>query len=105
MFALVALACLYLGTGNIRKAFAAPFQAWQFINWALFITGIILLLLALACIWQANKDFQAARKTAENNLEKQAKQKKSQYYYDEQASEPAASRDKPSSDGSDHYAQ
>ena len=60
MFALVALMALYLGGRNIKNAFVlAPFGQWQFINWSLFIVGILMVLAGIACIWQAGKDYKA----------------------------------------------
>ena len=83
MFALVALLCLHMGGNNIRKAFLlAPFGQWVFINWALFITGVLLLAAVIPCIKQANKEFR--EKTAEMEKQKEAeKQKrKQQFFYD-----------------------
>ena len=48
MFGIVALCCLYLGIKNVKNAFSlAPFSRWQFINWALFLTGVLMLLLII----------------------------------------------------------
>ncbi len=84
MFSLVALMCLYIGVSNIRKAFSAPFSRWSAINWALAGTGVILLLLAAACIWQASKDYkQAKEKEAEKEREEKEKRRR-QYFFDEE---------------------
>ena len=84
MFALVALMALYLGGRNIKNAFVlAPFGQWQFINWSLFIVGILMVLAGIACIWQASKDYKAKEaEMAENErIEKEKRQR--QFYYDE----------------------
>lgn len=84
MFSLVALMCLYIGVNNIRKAFAAPLSRWNAMNCALAGTGIILLFLAVACIWQANKDYkQAKEKEAEKEREEKEKRRR-QYFFDEE---------------------
>ena len=63
MFGIVALCCLYLGIKNVKSAFSlAPFSRWQFINWALFLTGVLMLLLIIPCLMQANKDLKKAQK-------------------------------------------
>ena len=60
MFALVALMALYLGARNIKNAFIiAPFGQWQFINWSLFVVGILMVLAGIACVWQASRDYKA----------------------------------------------
>ena len=84
MFALVALMALYLGGRNIKNAFVlAPFGQWQFINWSLFIVGILMVLAGIACIWQANKDYKAkeAEMAEKERIEKEKRQR--QFYYDE----------------------
>jgi hypothetical protein len=75
---------LYLGGRNIKNAFVlAPFGQWQFINWSLFIVGILMVLTGIACIWQAGKDYKAKEaEMAENErIEKEKRQR--QFYYDE----------------------
>ena len=84
MFALVALMALYLGGRNIKNAFVlAPFAQWQFINWSLFIVGILMVLAGIACIWQASKDYRAkeAEMAEKERIEKEKRQQ--QFYYDE----------------------
>lgn len=84
MFALVALMALYLGGRNIKNAFVlAPFGQWQFINWSLFIVGILMVLAGIACIWQASKDYKAkeAEMAEKERIEKEKRQR--QFYYDE----------------------
>ena len=84
MFALVALMALYLGGRNIKNAFVlAPFGQWQFINWSLFIVGILMVLAGIACIWQASKDYRAkeAEMAEKERIEKEKRQR--QFYYDE----------------------
>lgn len=84
MFALVALMALYLGGRNIKNAFVlAPFGQWQFINWSLFIVGILMVLAGIACIWQAGKDYKAkeAEMAEKERIEKEKRQR--QFYYDE----------------------
>ena len=85
MFSLVALMCFYLGTNNIRKAFAlAPFDQWVFINWALFAVGVILLPVGVFCLLQAMKDFKVrkAEKEAKEKAEKEKRQR--QFFYDDE---------------------
>ena len=84
MFALVALMALYLGGRNIKNAFVlAPFGQWQFINWSLFIVGILMVLAGIACIWQAGKDYKTkeAEMAEKERIEKEKRQR--QFYYDE----------------------
>ena len=84
MFALVALMALYLGGRNIKNAFVlAPFGQWQFINWSLFIVGILMVLVGIACIWQAGKDYKTkeAEMAEKERIEKEKRQR--QFYYDE----------------------
>ena len=84
MFALVALMALYLGGRNIKNAFVlAPFGQWQFINWSLFIVGILMVLAGIACIWQAGKDYKVkeAEMAETERIEKEKRQR--QFYYDE----------------------
>ena len=84
MFALVALMCLYLGGNNIRKAFIiAPFSQWEVINWMLFLMGIVLLLVGLRCIWQANKDYKEAQALKEEKRKAEKEKRKRQFFYDE----------------------
>lgn len=85
MFTIVALMALYLGVRNIKNAFAlAPFGQWQFINWSLFVVGILMVLAGIACAWQANKDYKAkeAEKQQKDLEEKQSRQR--QFFYDEE---------------------
>ncbi len=53
MFALVSLMSLYLGTSNILSAFRVPFSEFEAMNWLLLLTGVILIFVGLACMWQA----------------------------------------------------
>ena len=85
MFALVALMALYLGARNIKNAFIlAPFGQWQFINWSLFLVGLLMVLAGIACVWQASKDYKAkeAEKAEKERLEKEKRQQ--QFFFDEQ---------------------
>lgn len=88
MFALVALMALYLGGRNIKNAFTlAPFGQWQFINWSLFVVGILMVLAGIACVWQASKDYKAkeAEKRQKELEEKQKRQR--QFFYDDESQE------------------
>ena len=85
MFALVALMALYLGARNIKNAFIlAPFGQWQFINWSLFLVGLLMVLAGIACVWQASKDYKAkeAEKAEKERLEKEKRQQ--QFYFDDE---------------------
>ena len=85
MFALVALMALYLGARNIKNAFIlAPFGQWQFINWSLFLVGLLMVLAGIACVWQASKDYKVkeAEKAEKERLEKEKRQQ--QFFFDEQ---------------------
>ena len=84
MFSLVALMCLYLGTNNISKAFNRPFGSWQAINWMLAVSGLMLILVGIACIWQAIRDYtrRGKEKQAKEEAEKKARQR--QFFYDEE---------------------
>ena len=85
MFALVALMALYLGARNIKNAFIiAPFGQWQFINWSLFVVGILMVLAGIACVWQASRDYKAkeAEKQQKDLEEKQKRQR--QFFYDDE---------------------
>ncbi len=85
MFALVALLCLYLGGNNIRKAFVmSPFGRWQFINWALFVTGILMLIVGVLCIWQAMKDYKTAEKEAMEKEKAEKEKRQQQFFFDEE---------------------
>lgn len=84
MFALVALMALYRGVRNIKNAFAlAPFGQWQFINWSLFVVGILMVLAGIACVWQANKDYQAKQAEREEKEKLESEKRKQQFYYDD----------------------
>ena len=90
MFALVALMELYLGARNIKNAFIlAPFGQWQFINWSLFLVGLLMVLSGIACVWQASKDYKAkeAEKAEKERLEKEKRQQ--QFYFDDEKEETA----------------
>ena len=83
MFALVALMALYLGVRNIKNAFAiAPIGQWQFINWSLFLVGLLMVLAGIACVWQASRDYKAkeAEREEKERLEKEKRQQ--QFYFD-----------------------
>ncbi|MBQ3588799.1 MAG: hypothetical protein II977_09545 [Oscillospiraceae bacterium] len=84
MFSLVALMCFYLGGNNIRKAFMlAPFGQWKFINWALLLTGILLIPAGILCMKQAMKDFRE-NKEKKAELEKEQKaRRQQQFFYDD----------------------
>ena len=88
MFALVALMALYLGARNIKNAFIlAPFGQWQFINWSLFVVGVLMVLAGIACVWQASRDFKnkEAERAEKERLEKEKRQQ--QFFFDEQEAE------------------
>ena len=88
MFALVALMALYLGARNIKNAFIlAPFGQWQFINWSLFLVGLLMVLAGIACVWQASKDYKVkeAEREEKERLEKEKRQQ--QFYFDEVSTE------------------
>ncbi len=85
MFALVALLCLYMGGNNIKKAFMlAPFGQWVFINWALFITGVLLLAAVIPCIRQASKELKEKTADIEKQKEAEKQKKKQQFFYDDE---------------------
>ncbi|MBQ8604066.1 MAG: hypothetical protein IJ410_04400 [Oscillospiraceae bacterium] len=85
MFALVALLCLYAGGNNIKKAFAlAPFSRWEFINWALFGIGVLLLIVGVLCILQANKDLKERAAEAEKQQEAEKKKRQQEFFYDDE---------------------
>lgn len=84
MFTLVALMALYLGARNIKNAFIlAPFSQWEFINWSLFVIGILMVLAGIACVWQACKDYKNREEelAEKERLEKEKRQQ--QFFYDE----------------------
>lgn len=83
MFALVALLCLYMATGNMTKAFAVPFSQWETINWSLFLTAVPLFLTAGICTWQAVKDFNKAKAAAQEKKDQEISARKAQYLFDE----------------------
>ncbi|MBR4035584.1 MAG: hypothetical protein IKJ05_02480 [Oscillospiraceae bacterium] len=88
MFALVALMALYLGVRNIKNAFIiAPFGQWQFINWSLFMVGILMVLAGIACVWQANKDYQAKQAEKEEKEKLESEKRKQQFYYDDNSNQ------------------
>ncbi|MEG1782690.1 MAG: hypothetical protein RR253_05525 [Oscillospiraceae bacterium] len=84
MFGLVALLCLYMGTGNLFKAFALPFSQWAVINWSLFVTAVLLLITALFCTKQAMKDFAKAKSDALEKKAEEEKAKKALYHFDDE---------------------
>ena len=84
MFALVALMALYLGVRNIKNAFAlAPFGQWQFINWSLFAVGILMVVAGIACVWQANKDYQVKQAEQKEKDKLEVEKRRQQFFYDE----------------------
>ena len=83
MFSLVALMCLYLGTSNISKALRQPFRQWASIHWMLAISGVLLILVGIACVWQAVKDAKERGEKAKEKEEKEARQRKRQFFYDD----------------------
>ena len=88
MFALVALMALYLGARNIKNAFIlAPFGQWQFINWSLFVVGVLMVLAGIACVWQASRDYKNKEneRAEKERLEKEKRQQ--QFFFDEQETE------------------
>lgn len=85
MFGIVALCCLYLGIKNVKSAFSlAPFSRWQFINWALFLTGVLMLLLIIPCLMQADKDLKKAKKEKDDKEKDERRSKKITYLYDKE---------------------
>lgn len=82
MFSLVALMCLYIGVSNIRKAFARPVGRWRAINYALAVTGVLLLLLGAACVWQANKDYKQAKEQARQKERREKEKRRRQFFFD-----------------------
>lgn len=84
MFALVAFRCLWLGTSNIGKAFRVPFSQWENINWALMITGVLLLAVAVRCIWQANKDYKEAKILKEKQQRQEEEKRRRQFFFDDE---------------------
>ncbi len=90
MFALVALMALYLGARNIKNAFIlAPFGQWQFINWSLFVVGVLMVAAGIACVWQASRDYKAkeTEKEEKERLEKEKRQQ--QFFFDDEKEETA----------------
>lgn len=84
MFALVALLAFYIGVRNIRKSFfLSPFTQWNFLNWTLFIMGIILIIIGIACTLRAVKDYKTSQteKEEKEKLEKQKRQE--EFFYDD----------------------
>lgn len=90
MFALVAVMCLYLGINNIRKAFAADFSRWRAINYLLLISGVVLVLVGIACIFQAVKDHKEAGEKEKEKEEKEKQLSREQFFYDEEEAEKSA---------------
>ena len=85
MFGIVALCCLYLGIKNVKSAFSlAPFSRWRFINWALFLTGVLMLLLIIPCLMQANKDLKKVQKEKDDKEKAERRNKKITYLYDKE---------------------
>lgn len=84
MFALVALMALYRGVRNIKNAFAlAPFGQWQFINWSLFIVGILMVIAGCFCVWQANLDYKAKQAEMEEKEKLEKEKRVQQFFYDD----------------------
>ena len=84
MFTIVALMALYLGARNIRNAFVlAPFGQWQFINWSLFVVGILMVLAGIACVWQANRDYQAKQAEMAEKEKEEKEKRRQQFFYDD----------------------
>ncbi len=85
MFALVALLCLYRGGNNIRKAFTlAPFGRWELINWALAVTGILMLIVGVLCILQAMKDLKAKEAEIIEKEKAEKEKRQQQFFFDEE---------------------
>ena len=85
MFALVALMALYLGGRNIKNAFIlAPFGQWQFINWSLFIVGILMVLAGIACVWQASRDYKAKEEEKQQKELEEKQKRQRQFFYDDE---------------------
>ena len=94
MFGIVALCCLYLGIKNVKSAFSlAPFSRWQFINWAPFLTGVLMLLLIIPCLMQADKDLKKAQKEKDDKEKAERKNKKITYLYDKEDGFTAADKE------------
>ncbi len=93
MFALVALLCLYMGGNNIKKAFMlAPFGQWAFINWALFVTGVLMLAAVIPCIMQANKELKEKSAAIEKQKEAEKKKRQLQFFFDEEETATAGEK-------------
>jgi len=103
MFALVALLCLYMGGNNIKKAFMlAPFGQWAFINWALFITGVLLLAAVIPCIKQANKELKEKSADIEKQKESEKQKRKQQFFYDDEDADAEEAGIGTENDGTDN---
>lgn len=91
MFLIVGLMALYLGGNNIKKAFAlAPFGQWQAISWMLFVVGILMVLVGLACAWQANRDYKARQAELEEKEKAEKERRKQQFFYDDELEKVSA---------------
>ena len=83
MFSLVAIMCLYLGTGNISKAFRRPLSQWAASNYMLLVSGVLLILVGIACVWQAVRDYKERGEKIRQKKEDEEKARKRQFFYDE----------------------
>lgn len=83
MFSLVAIMCLYLGTGNISKAFRRPLSQWAAIHYMLFVSGVLLILVGIACVWQAVRDYKERGEKIRQKKENEEKARKRQFFYDD----------------------
>lgn len=85
MFSLVALLSLYIGSKNLRKAFyLRPFSQWTSINWLLLLTGIVLIIVGIACIFQALKDYKESQYNKAIVEKEKSDKRKQEFFYDEE---------------------
>ncbi len=83
MFSLIALLSLYVGSKNLRKAFyLRPFSQWTYINWLLLLTGMILIVLGVICVYQSLKDYKDAQKEKEITQKEESDKRKKEFFYD-----------------------
>ncbi len=71
MSVILAIMCFYYGTNNIISALKVPFSSFETINWLLLLTGVLLILVGIACTYQANKEYKEKQKQkaeANNNV-------------------------------------
>ena len=85
MFSLVALLSLYIGFKNLRKAFyLRPFSHWTSMNWLLLSTGIVLIIVGIACVFQALKDYKEAQYNKAIAEKEESDKRKQEFFYDDE---------------------